>query len=411
MTTAAFDAATWTPLPLTTAPPVAGAVDALVAWAAAAGAWFEPVTIAVAADGNRSMVARRDVAAGEVLVSVPRTAMITDVDVAADPRIAALALAELDSRHSPLALWLAWERTAPASRWRPYLDALPPAYPWLPIHRPGAQLAALAGTRALASVVDQAASWRGDHARIARAAATAPSLAEFAWGRAVTASRCFGISAPDGSRRALVPVADLFDHGPADAQWGYADDRQRFEVHADRALRAGEPIHVSYGHHDNAQLLSAYGFAIADNPDDEVAIHLPSHDGGRVLAIGSIYDPRFQLAMATALAWPDTSEADALTRIAAAAMDRGAAIALAPAAPADDPAWAALCATVCASERAVIPAIVGFIDEVTRGGCVRAVAAWQAVVDAIAPDAVGAARLMRSYAQVAIDHARPAAGT
>ncbi|MBK7076781.1 MAG: SET domain-containing protein [Myxococcales bacterium] len=401
----------WAPLPLPTAPPPAGAVDALLAWAVAEGAWFEPIAIAVAADGNRGVVTRRAVAAGEPLVIVPRRLMITDVDVAAHPAVAPLVphQDQLASRHSLVARWLVSERSAPASPWRRYLDALPPAYPWLPIHRPAAQLIGLAGTAALAAIVAQAESYRADHALIAGRAPDPPSLAEFAWGRAVAGSRCYGIAAADGSVRALVPVADMFDHGADAAHWGYDDAHQRFEVVAARALGAGEPVTISYGHHENAQLLSAYGFAAPSNPDDEIVIHLATHDGGRQLAIGTAYDPRFQLAMATALAWPDTREADALTRIAAAVMDRGATIALTPAASADDPAWAELCATVCASERAIVPAILAFVDEVTRGGCDRSVAAWQAVVDAIAPDAVGAARLMRGYAQVAIDHARPAA--
>lgn len=400
----------WAPLPGVTAPPVAGAVDALLAWAAAAGAWFEPIAIAVAPDGNRGVMTRRAVAAGEPLVIVPRRLLITDVDVAAHPAVAPLVphQDQLASRHSLMARWLVHERADPASRWRRYVEALPPAFPGLPIHRSAAQLAGLADTAALAAIVALAEGYRADHARLDGLAPGGPGLAAFAWGRAVAGSRCYGIAAADGSVRALVPVADMFDHGAADARWGYDDAHQQFEVVAARDLAAGEPVTISYGQHENARLLSAYGFAIADNPDDEVVIHLPGHDGPHALPVGSVYDPRFQRALATALAWPDTSTADALTRIAAAAMDRGAAIAAVPAQAEDDPAWTALCAVVRASERAIVPAIVAFVTEVTRGGCDRPVAAWRALVDAIPRDAVGAARLMRSYAQVAIDHARPA---
>lgn len=401
----------WVPLPVATAPPLAGAVDALLAWAAAEGAWFEPIAIAEATDGNRGVVTRRAVAAGEPLVVVPRRLMISDVDVAAHPAVAPLVPHQdrLASRHSLMARWLVGERTDLASRWRPYVAALPSTFAGLPLHRPAAQLAGLAGTAALAAIVALAEGYRADHALLDRLA-PGGSLAAFAWGRAIAGSRCYHIVGADGSARALVPVADMFDHGPAAAHWCYDDDRRQFEVTAARPLTAGEPVTISYGQHANARLLSAYGFAIADNPDDEVVIHLPGHDGPRALPVGSVYDPRFQLAMATALAWPDTSDADALHRIAAAAMDRGATIAAAGAATvADDPAWAALCAIVRASERAIAPAVVAFVDEVTRGGCDRPAAAWRAIVDAIAPDAVGAARLMRSYAQVAIDHARPAA--
>lgn len=56
----------WAPLPLRrpTAPPPADAVDALLGWAAAAGVWFEPIEIAVAPDGNRTVRAWFDPAGG-----------------------------------------------------------------------------------------------------------------------------------------------------------------------------------------------------------------------------------------------------------------------------------------------------------------------------------------------------------
>lgn len=401
-----FDAASWAPLPLRAAPAVPDAVPALLAWAAAAGVWFEPIEIAVAPDGNRTVRARVDLPAGAPLVVAPRTAMITDVDVAAHPVIAAVRSVEdmLATRHSTMGLWLVLEAADPASRWRGYLDALPPAYPWLALHRPAADLAALTHTRALAMIVDQAEGCRGDRARIVDAVPDLAdvALADFTWGRLVAGTRCFRVAARDGSVRALVPVADMFDHGRIDATWGYDDAAQRFEVRAARALTAGQEIQISYGAHDNALFASTHGFALPANPEDEIVVHLPTDRGGRALALGTRYDHRFHRAMATAVAWPGDTDTDALLRIAGAAAATSAAIAVAPAPPPGDAAWAALCATVRASERAIAAAIVAFVDELTAAGCERPPEVWRDVVAASDPAATGAARLLREFAQHAL---------
>ncbi len=80
-----------------------------------------------------------------------------------------------------------------------------------------------------------------------------------------------------------------------------------------------------------------------------------------------------------------------------------AALAAAPRAPADDPAWQALCERVLAGERAVAAAILEFLDGVAAGGSQRPAAAWQRIVDEVRPDASGSARLLRELALVRLD--------
>ncbi len=163
-----------------------GAVNALVAWAASQGAGFEAVEVRTAANGNRGVVARRDIAAGEQVMLVPRELVITDLDVAATPLGADLrALApRIRSPHSALAAWLALERRAPGTRWRPYLEALPTAS-WMPSLRSDAELASLAGTRAFDLIAEARLSVALDHEVLADALVelTDVSLAEFGWAR------------------------------------------------------------------------------------------------------------------------------------------------------------------------------------------------------------------------------------
>lgn len=400
-----FDPTTWAPLPVRAAVAPPGAVPALLAWAAREGAWFEPIEIVTAADGNRTARARRDVAAGALLIAVPRALMITDVDVAVRPEIAAVKEIEtmMATRHSTIGSWLVREAADPASRWRPYLDALPPAYPWLAAHRSAVEVAALAGTRALAMIVDLVEGCRGDLAFIAELVPDLAevTLADFAWGRLVAGTRCFRIADEDGSVRALVPIADLLDHGRLDATWRYDAAARRFEMRAARAVAAGEEIQTSYGRHDNAVLASTHGIAQPDNPEDEVLVHLPG-PGGRAFALGARYDLRVARAMATAVARPGDTDTDALVRIARAAAATSAAIAAAPAPPPGDARWAALCATVRASERAIAAAIAAFVDQVTAAGLERPPEAWRELLAALDPAATGATRMLREFAEAAL---------
>ena len=404
---AAFDAASWSPLPVRSAVAPADAVPALLAWAAREGAWFEPIELAVAADGNRTVHARRVVAAGELLIAVPRRLMITDDDVALHPRVAPIAYLEGAMLSPPctIGVWLALEQAEAGTPWRRYLDALPPTCGWMAVHAPAARLAALAGTRALSTLAYRAAGHRADHALVtARIPGLADlPLADHVWGRHLASSRCFRIETARGSTRALVPVADMLDHGRVDARWSYVEADARFEVRAARDLAPGDEIQISYGPNGNAALVASYGFAIDHNADDEVLITVATPDGARHLAVGTRFDRRFELAVAVAGSTVGPDDDAALARLALAVRAAKAALAAAPRAPADDPAWQALCERVLAGERAVAAAILEFLDGVAAGGSQRPAAAWQRIVDEVRPDASGSARLLRELALVRLD--------
>ena len=399
-----FDPATWQPLPRRAAGP-RGDHDAFVAWALAGGAWLDPIEVVVDAAGNRAVRARRGVAAGELLCAVPRALMVTDVDVDARAEVAMLRRVEvmMQTRHSTLAAWLALEIDDPTSRWRPFLATLPPSFAELPGFRSAAELAALRGTRALDVAVERAAGCVGDRQFIGDLVPDLADLplADFAWARAVFGSRCFGFDdGGDDGERALVPIVELFDHArPCDAAWDYQPDLRQFEVRALRAIDAGEWINVSYGAHDNAVMLMAYGFATPGNPEDEARLVIETPEGVHVAPIGTHFDPRFQLAISAAYGWPDSTDADALARIAAAAAAADRAIAGAPPPPPGDPGWAAQCQIVRAGERAVLAEVQAFVAQLLADGPTRPRAVWQAIVDRGDPAATGAARLLRGYAQ------------
>ena len=401
-----FDRAAWEPLPLRDVVAPDGAVEAFLAWARDEGVECDAIEVRVDAHGDRSVFARRAIEIGEVLVSVPRALMITNVDIAADPVIEAMREHEslLQSKHSMMGLW--WTRRAREadSPWRRYVDAVPQAFPWLPAFRPADEVAGLAETRALAAVDAQVSGTRGDHALFdSLLGDDVPSLAELAWGRMVAATRCFRVAFDDGGVRALVPIADLINHAPvADTTWAYEPARARFEVTAVRALAVGDEISTTYGSHDNALYVSGHGFALTDNHDDEVALTLRTPGGGVAWApIGASYDARFHslVRLARRNVGGDDEPDTVRNFIAASAASSLAALSV-PVEFTGDARWLATCATVRAGERAVLTAILAFLDVMPAlEAQPRDRAGWLALAAEHASGATLLDRLITSYAR------------
>jgi histone-lysine N-methyltransferase SETD3 len=76
--------------------------------------------------------------------------------------------------------------------------------------------------------------------------------------------------------RAIVPVADLFDHQrPSEARWTYDEERKAFTLTALQDVQPGAPIRVSYGRKGNTDLFVTYGFCLEENEDDTAEVLVP----------------------------------------------------------------------------------------------------------------------------------------
>lgn len=286
-------------------PPPRAALDRLLAWAEARGIDARAIEIRLGPDGHRSVVARTAIAAEQELVVVPRAALITELDVADAPIGVALAKAAppLDSKHTPFALWLASEQRDRGSRWRPYLDALPLTLD-LSWFTSDDDLGELRGTHAyLTNDLLRGGVIADAEAIAARMPRFELTLAELAWGRAIASSRVFRINVGGVDRVTLAPIADLFDHGPADASWRYDEAREVFVIAAKRAIAAGEPIHLSYGTKGLSRFVTGYGFApdaaitaLAAGGEPEVA-DARLEDLAAITFDGLLDDPRAALAI------------------------------------------------------------------------------------------------------------------
>ncbi|KAG2442493.1 hypothetical protein HXX76_002579 [Chlamydomonas incerta] len=93
----------------------------------------------------------------------------------------------------------------------------------------------------------------------------------FGWAAAVAMSRCFGLSRGPRPTHTCVPLVDMANHvAPREAS--NAEIRSGSDGHvamfAKKQIRAGEEISLTYGTHDNHNLLLSYGFTLQPNPYD-----------------------------------------------------------------------------------------------------------------------------------------------
>ncbi len=255
----------------------------LLSWLARRGARFAPLAIRPDPVSGRTVVAAVPLAAGAVLMHIPRRFLVT----VAEARASAVGRAILASGAGPfgdqtfLAAHLLQERTLPRSRLRAYIDALPASFPGLPLFFGARKLALLRGSALLARIAARKEALRREHRclRGAVPALRARSFGAFAWAHACVFTRVFGVAIAGQETEALVPGGDMLDHRePPEARWAYEDDASAFVVIAERDLRAGERIHASYGKKSDARFYLNYGFITGGNDgDNEAAVRLAVH--------------------------------------------------------------------------------------------------------------------------------------
>jgi hypothetical protein len=325
------------------------------AWVRDAGAYVEPIEIRADDHGRRGLFTRRAVREGELLIRIPRRLVITDEVMRAHPIAATLGSFEgkMHSRYVMHGVWLAAQRADASSPWQPYVASLPASFAYMATLRSDEDLAALDGTRALEMVLRRRAELRTDLTVVTDLIDEARDLplADLVWGNHAARSR--GFRAPGGERPALVPVADMANHGTENASFDFADGGD-FEVHATADLAAGEEVLHCYGQFSNARWLAGYGFALPDNPDDEVVLELAESP----VFVGAADDERMTVARSLAArengGWDEAALAATIARAARRASDQ---IAAAPPPSSDDAAWRTTCEIVRAGERAVLARI------------------------------------------------------
>ncbi len=279
-----------------------------IEWVEAAGGAVGPLCFEATA-GERGAFAGRPIAAGEVLLSVPRARLITGDRVAATPP-GRFVSEHLDLAAHPqvlLALFLVHATRTRDPAWTPYTDTLPAAMPHHPLFFADADLARLRGTMCHDLLVARRERLEVEWDRLRRGA---PGLADLEWGewafaRTLVASRAFALS-PDRVPT-LVPLADLLNHAPApEATWNLLDATGSVQVRADVDVAGGAEVRDTYGAKSNGRLLLHYGFVLPDNPVEDCVIDLG--DAGAYLLRPSATAPEVQQMLARLAALPEGRE-------------------------------------------------------------------------------------------------------
>lgn len=427
----------WTALPLRTVEPRSAderraAVERALAWARDVGATWDGIEFPIDADGNAAARASRDLARGDVILSIPRRLMIIDNE-----------LGGRDSGRDALAAWLPLEARNPSSRWRAHLEAQPVQLSELPMFHDASDIASLAGTTAHAIAADEAHAVRERYARLPEALRAQLSLADFAWGCAIVMSRAFHAPGSVEPRIALLPIVDFMNHRLGDTTWSYDPRDAMFVVTAERGFSIGDEVHFSYGDRSNTHLFVHYGFTEPSNAVSEasllfepaadpvvaVAAHLlwrlPLDAPARV-RVACSFDRRFLRALSLArlqagsvadraraldaglgpdgdVPWLGSDVEEAAFSLIAAAARRSLAELDAPPPRATPTAWDRSCAIVRAGERSVLESIIELARAVRGHLHERDPARIRDAADAIGVDEPGSRRLLRQYLRALAD--------
>ncbi len=255
------------------------ALSALQEWLIKQGAQVRSITLAEGGPAGRYVQATEDIPAGQEVLRVPKSAMLT-VEAARKSQIGRkLANADMDSPggHYWLSAYLIAERRRKASAILPYLETLPEEFPTVPLFFPKESLPLLKGSFAARLLVKRREMLCRDLLSLRRAVPefSDVSIKELFWARTAVITRVFGITVGGSLTEALIPMADMLNHRrPPDIDWAYEDSEGAFIMKAARNIKGGDEVCNSYGRKPNGRLLIHYGFALPSGVDDEAEVTL-----------------------------------------------------------------------------------------------------------------------------------------
>lgn len=280
------------------------------------------VAAAEVTEGGRGLVATRPIQAGDVVLKVPGTLLMSTRSARRDPVLKAL-LSRGGQELSPmqvLTVHLLHEMSkmmynkAGGSFWGPYLSQLPREYHDLrhfSAHEAG-MLQFPWGVQAFQENVQQTeAAWVRcrNVLRQLRLGTKWRSRKAWWWATSTLSSRTMFV--PWDSAGALTPLGDLLNYRhptppftplellgakclasglPGGQEWGdgvYNKDTAEYHLFARSDYLPGEQVFMCYGAHTNLQLLEHYGFVLGDNPHDMLPLQRSSlglNDGGSISA-------------------------------------------------------------------------------------------------------------------------------
>ncbi|KAI9206274.1 uncharacterized protein BJ171DRAFT_497154 [Polychytrium aggregatum] len=238
------------------------------------------------ADSGRGLMATRDIEAGEAIVDIPESVLITRsvfLDSLAREGIRADQEWPL-SEHQALTLFLVSQRLFPEAKWAPYVAMLPTEFDSVASQLPE-ELARLLPSDLQDKIKEQRHKLKQDWTagwdflknidRASEYASMDERLFEWAW--LAVSTRCITLESTKNKTMdctiALAPMLDFLNHSlEAQVETGFDPTTRSFKITTRRPYRRGTEVFISYGPHDNSFLLAEYGFILKNNPYNHICV-------------------------------------------------------------------------------------------------------------------------------------------
>jgi len=237
---------------------------------------------------DRTMVAKRDLHQGELLMRIPTKRLMhagyyKENWEGSNATIAPILDAGLDTKvergtYIAPQTWVALymmehRRMGRQSEWFHYLDLLPKEFPSCPIFYSDEDFDQLKGSSFVPRAKKHKETLEAQFEAVSKIVpgfADNYTVSEFLWARAAIATRTFGWNIPgigDGVRDFMVPLGDMFNHrSPKMLEWIFNTTTDSLDYWVREEVSAGQELLISYGTKSNGEYLLHYGFAVQGLP-------------------------------------------------------------------------------------------------------------------------------------------------
>ncbi len=279
---------------------------AYFSWLAEQGCRFPYIQVALHADGERALRAKKSFDGKDEIVFVPRSLMITPGLVHQSPLGALLKEhdVQLHSSQTLIALFILEEKRRGNSYWQFFLDHLPETYDHIPAYFSDERLDELKGSFTYRPILyrRQLIQREYETVRDKLGAVRDWSFEEVRWALTVVNTRCFSLPNEEGKDEpVVVPLADMMNHGePANAKWRCDEPGGGLVIRARGPIAAGRQITISYGQKTKGRFFASYGFFDLNNDRWQAVlpIHIDKDDpyfGEKQTFVHRQQGPRFAL--------------------------------------------------------------------------------------------------------------------
>jgi hypothetical protein len=290
-------------------------LQTLASYGAKAGVYAFGIKPAVFPGSGRGFRVKQNVAEGTKVLSVPNKLLMNHKTARADAGLRAFFdVVESNNRfltpETILSLHLLYERAkGPASKFERFISTMPLHYTTPPfwnqavfnaLHRDDERLEAQRLKEAVSNKYGTVKAAISKHLQLLPAfqGAGVPTYEDFAWAHGTVMTRSMFIDygdfpedAHDEYKRSqgevyqpympftdkrpcytLVPLADLFNHTNIGCRSRFNSATKCYEFFAPVDLKKGSEMFLCYGHYNNWQLLSQYGFVLPGNRYDSFPV-------------------------------------------------------------------------------------------------------------------------------------------